>query len=57
MFKCPKCGKSGDEVECIEVEYSEDGDTLTVVRTYACECGALFVTARYFHSDDNEEVV
>ena len=57
MFKCPKCGKSGDEIECIEVEYSEDGDTITVIRTYACECGALFITAKYFHSDDIEEVV
>ena len=58
MFRCPKCGKSGDKIERYGIPYFiEDGNTAKVVRWYECECGHRFCTVQYYHTDDIEEVM
>lgn len=59
MLRCPKCGKSGKNIEPLGMPFfEEDGNTAKVIRWYSCdECGHRFYTVQYYHTNDIEEVI
>ena len=56
MTRCPNCG-STSQPKVVATEYTEDGWTIEVVRTYKCGCGQMFTGTSYHTCQECYEIV